>query len=172
MFWGCSWRWGWTMWFKDKIQKGRAGQVKKYRNLLIWRAHSVDHQLSWKSVHLQDMMFNGGKASFCSRGSVGRNEGTTADRRSKGPLQQNCMLKQACHQKHSREKALYCLQNRNWKWVRGEILWLSCSLRWLDTALDDLWYFCCFILLQFCISEKLRLSSTVKLTRKLTVAGH
>lgn len=93
-------------------------------------------------------MSKGGKLSFCSGVRVGRNEGTTAER-SRDLLQQIYLLKPACHQKHSREKARYCLWNSNWKGVRGEILWLSWSLGWLDTALNDLWYFHCVIPLQF-----------------------
>lgn len=38
---------------------------------------------------MQSMISNGGKPSFCSGGRVGRNEGTTAERRSRELLQQN-----------------------------------------------------------------------------------
>jgi len=55
---------------------------------------------------------NGGKPGFCSGGRVGGNEGITAKRKSRELVQQNCRLKQTCHEKSSREKARYHVLTR------------------------------------------------------------
>lgn len=128
------------MWFKDKILQGRFGQFKNCRNLLIWRAQSVIWRLH-TDLEQHTLVGHGVQCSLFWRksGQKWRYSSREAER-SRELLQQNCLLKQACHQKHFREKVQYCLWNRNWKGVRGEKLWLSCSLGWLDTALNDLCY--------------------------------
>lgn len=92
------------MWFKDKILQGRSGQFKNCRNLLIWRAQSVIWRLH-TDLEQHTLVGHGVQCSLFWRksGQKWRYSSREAER-SRELLQQNCLLKQACHQKHFREK--------------------------------------------------------------------